>query len=61
MPRNRRRSGSARQSAEMAVIPLDIPQAATEPDLTALTRIAGQPDLARPDWTVENRRLAVIS
>jgi CRISPR-associated protein (Cas_Cas5) len=43
----------------LVVILAVIPQATTEPDQTALTRIAAQPDLARPDWTVENGRLAV--
>jgi hypothetical protein len=35
-----------------------IPQATTEPNKTGLTRNAAQPDLARPDWTIETRRLA---
>jgi hypothetical protein len=30
------------------------------PNQTGLTRNATQPDLARPNWTVESRRLAVI-
>jgi hypothetical protein len=38
-----------------------IPQATTEPNQTSLTRNAAQPDLTRPCWTVETRRLAVIS
>jgi hypothetical protein len=37
------------------------PQTTTAPNQTGLTRIVDQPDLARPNWTVENRRLAVIS
>jgi hypothetical protein len=44
-----------------AVILTVIPQAITEPNQTALARIAAQPDLARPNWTVESRRWAVIS
>jgi hypothetical protein len=31
------------------------------PNKTGLTRNAAQPDLARPNWTVETRRLAVTS
>jgi hypothetical protein len=45
----------------LLVILTVIPQATTEPNQTGLTRIAAQPDLARPNWTVETRRLAVIS
>jgi hypothetical protein len=45
----------------LVVILAVIPQATTAPNQTGLTRIAAQPDLARPNWTVENRRLAVIS
>jgi hypothetical protein len=48
-------------SLALLVILTVIPQATTEPNQTGLTRNAAQPDLARPDWTVENRRLAVIS
>jgi hypothetical protein len=47
--------------ASLVVILAVIPQATTEPDQTALTRFAALPDLARPDWTVEFRGLAVIS
>jgi hypothetical protein len=36
-----------------------IPPGATEPNQIALHRTSAQPDLARPSWTVENRRLAV--
>jgi hypothetical protein len=61
VPRKRRRSGRARQSAEMAVIPLDIPPILTAPNQTALNRNAAQPDLPRPYWTVDSRRWAVIS
>ena len=45
----------------LLVILTVIPQATTEPNETALTRIAAQPGLARSNWTVETRRLAVIS
>jgi hypothetical protein len=45
----------------LVVILTVIPQATTVPNQTGLTRIAAQPDLARPYWTVETRRLAVIS
>ena len=45
----------------LTVILAVIPQATTEPNQTGLNRNAAQPDLARPNWTVENRRLAVIS
>jgi hypothetical protein len=45
----------------MLVILAVVPQATTEPNQTALTRNAARPDLARPDWTVETRRSAVIS
>jgi hypothetical protein len=38
-----------------------IPQATTAPNQTTLTRIAAQPDLARPYWTGLSGRLAVIS
>jgi len=47
--------------ANAAVILTVILQATTEPNQTGLTRNAAQPDLARPNWTVENRRLAVTS
>jgi hypothetical protein len=45
----------------LPVILAVIPQATTEPNQTGLTRNAAQPDLPRPNWTVETRRLAVIS
>ena len=48
-------------SAVGPVIPSDIPPDPTAPNQTGLTRIAAQPDLPRPDWTPETRRLAVIS
>jgi hypothetical protein len=38
-----------------------IPPARTEPNQTGLNRNAAQADLAKPDWTVGIRRLAVIS
>jgi hypothetical protein len=38
-----------------------IPPAPTRPSQTGLNRNATQPDLGRPNWTVENRRWAVIS
>jgi hypothetical protein len=38
-----------------------IPPVLTAPDQTALTRTAAQPDLARPNWTVVNSRLAVTT
>jgi hypothetical protein len=38
-----------------------IPQATTAANQSTLNRISAQPDLARPNWTVETRRLAVIS
>jgi hypothetical protein len=34
-----------------------IPQATTEPNQTALTINAAQPDLARPDWTVREQKI----
>jgi hypothetical protein len=46
-------------SLAQVVILTVIPQATTGPNQTGLTRIIAQPDLARPAWTVENRRLAV--
>jgi hypothetical protein len=48
-------------AAAQVVVLTVIPQATTQPNQTGLTRNAAQPDLARPNWTVENRRLAVIS
>jgi hypothetical protein len=45
----------------LTVILAVIPPGLTEPDQTALTRNAAQPDLARPYWTVLTRRWAVIS
>jgi hypothetical protein len=45
----------------LVVILAVIPPVRTAPNQTALTRISAQLDLARPNWTVENRRLAVIS
>ena len=36
-----------------------IPQATTQPNQTGLTRSATQPALARPNRTVETKRLAV--
>ena len=43
------------------VNPAVFPQATTAPNQTTLTRIVAQPDLARSSWTVETRRLAVVS
>ena len=54
-------SGAVGAPGTPAVIPLVIPPGRTGPSQTALNRIAAQPDLARPNWTVENGRLAVIS
>jgi hypothetical protein len=48
-------------SLAQLVILAVIPPVRTRPKQTGLTKNAAQPDLARPDWTVENRRLAVIS
>jgi hypothetical protein len=48
-------------SLAQVVILSVIPQATTAPNQTGLNRISAQPDLARPDWTVQNRRSAVIS
>jgi hypothetical protein len=48
-------------TGDAAVILAVIPPGLTEPNQTALTRSAAQPDLPRPDWTVETRRWAVIS
>jgi hypothetical protein len=45
----------------MTVVLSVIPPGPTAPNQTALTRTTAQPDLPRPSWTVENRRLAVIS
>jgi hypothetical protein len=58
---------SARSQAEHPgsgtppVILAVIPPGPTAPNQTPLTRKPTRPDLARPDWTVESRRLAVIS
>jgi hypothetical protein len=57
----RRREGTPPSSLAQVVILSVIPQAITEPNQTGLTRIAAQPDLARPNWTVETRKLAVFS
>jgi hypothetical protein len=38
-----------------------LPPGSIEPNQTAVLRIRAQADLARPDWTVASRRLAVIS
>ena len=48
-------------AACFVVILAVIPPSLTGPNQTALNRNTAQPDLPRPDWTVENRRLAVIS
>jgi hypothetical protein len=45
----------------LTVIPLVIPPGRTAPNQTALARIQARADLARPDWTLKNRRWAVIS
>src|SRR5215216_7095631 len=44
-----------------AVILVVIPPGRTAPNWTALARIQAQPDLPGPVWTVETRRLAVIT
>jgi beta-phosphoglucomutase-like phosphatase (HAD superfamily) len=56
-PRQRTHASSLAQVVILTVIPPVL----TGPNQTALTRIPAQPDLPRPDWTAENRRLAVIS
>ena len=48
-------------SLAQVVILAVIPPGRTAANQTGLTGIVNQPDLARPNWTVENRRLAVIS
>jgi hypothetical protein len=45
----------------LTVILLVIPSGRTRPKQTGLPRIAAQPDLAGPDWTLKTRRWAVIS
>ena len=54
-------AGAEPSSLAQLVILAVIPQATTEPNQTGLTRNAAQPDLARPNWTVENKISAVIS
>jgi hypothetical protein len=53
-------SSTSPASLAQLVILAVIPQATTEPNQTGPTTNAAQPDLPRPNWTVENRRLAVI-
>jgi hypothetical protein len=48
-------------SLAQVVILAVIPPVLTRPNQTVLTRMPAQPDLARPYWTVETRRWAVIS
>jgi hypothetical protein len=61
--RTRRPRAGRRPPSPLAqvVILAVIPQATANPNQTALNRNATQPDLARPNWTVETRRLAVSS
>jgi hypothetical protein len=54
-------AGADPSSLAQLVILAVIPQATTEPTQTGLNRIAVCPDLARPNGTVKNRKLAVIS
>ena len=54
-------AGKIEASLAHLVILAVIPQATTEPNQTGLTRIVAQPDLARPNWTVENKISAGIS
>jgi hypothetical protein len=51
------RASSLAQVVSLAVIPPVL----TGPNQTALTRIPAEPDLPRPNWTLESRCGAVIS